>query len=96
MLSKIQQGRRPRVGQAAKCRIYSESDWLQETIGTVGIVLVISYPRSLLSMSVGTVGRYSGMNSTAVGEDPVMLDANKRERFFQLSSTEGKHFLHTG
>ena len=39
--------------QAAKCRIYSESDWLQETIGTVGIVLVISYPRSLLSMSVG-------------------------------------------
>ena len=25
--------------QAAKCRIYSESDWLQETIGTVGIVI---------------------------------------------------------
>ena len=43
-------------------------------------------------MSVGTVGGYSGMNSTAVGEDPVKLDANKRERFFQLGSTEGKHF----
>ena len=25
--------------QAAKCRTYSESDWLQETIGTVGIVI---------------------------------------------------------
>ena len=25
--------------QAAKCRIYSESDWLQETIGTVGIAI---------------------------------------------------------
>ena len=39
--------------QAAKCRIYSESDWLQETIGTVGIVLVISYHRSLFPMLVG-------------------------------------------
>ena len=49
-------------GQAAKCRIYSESDWLQETIGTVGIVLVISYPASLALFHVGRVGRYSGMN----------------------------------
>ena len=28
--------------QAAKCRIYSESDWLQETIETVGIVIKIT------------------------------------------------------
>ena len=50
---RIQNGRILTVRQAAKCRIYSESDWLQETIGTVGIVLVISYPRSLFSMLVG-------------------------------------------
>ena len=48
--------------QAAKCRIYYQSDWLQETIGTVGIVLVISYSASLALFHVGQVGRYSGMN----------------------------------
>ena len=32
-------GRHDSIVQAAKCRIYSESDWLQETIGTVGIVI---------------------------------------------------------
>ena len=51
-----------KLKQAAKCRIYSEYDWLQETIGTVGIVLVISYPASLALFHVGRAGRYSGMN----------------------------------
>ena len=43
--------------QAAKCRIYSEFDWLKETIGTVGIVLVISYLASLALFHVGRVGQ---------------------------------------
>ena len=34
-----QQGGETGVEQAAKCRVYSESDWLQKTIGTVGIVI---------------------------------------------------------